>query len=229
MCANDQKLFSRSLTGLFTILMAMVLSPQLFAQSPDQVATKVQSAYEATQDLTMDFVQETYVEVLERKVKKQGKAQFKKPGKFAIEYAGKKGREYRSDGKTLWVYRSGDKQVEVYEVNDERVPAEALSFLGGLGNLKRDFAVETVDEKKWQNLGAKKGNLDWLELTPLKKQSQIQWMVMGFDAKTHLATEVYFLTDSNNLSHYSFSRLQSNQGLPAEGFVFTKPGVKELR
>src|SRR5690606_35883412 len=104
------------------------------SEDPKNLAGRVQAAYEATRDLSMDFVQETYVEVLERKVKKRGRALFQKPGKFAISYEGKKGREYLCDGKTLWIYRNGDKQVEVYGVNNERVPAEALSFLGGLGN-----------------------------------------------------------------------------------------------
>lgn len=229
MWAFDQKLFNRAGRWFLPLLGMVCMAAPLYAESPEALAGKVQSAYESTKDLSMDFVQDTYVEVLERKVEKKGKAQFQKPGKFAILYEGKKGREYRCDGKTLWVYRNGDKQVEVYAVNDERVPAEALSFLGGLGNLTRDFAVETVDEKKWEHLGAKKGDLNWLELTPLKKRSQIQWLVMGFDPKTHLAQEVYFLTDSNNLSHYRFKKVEPNRGIPADAFEFSKPGIKELR
>lgn len=229
MWAIDQKMFKFLCVSMILLLVVLAGVPNLWAQSPAQIADQVQVAYEGTKDLKMDFVQETYVEVLERKVKKKGEAYFQKPGKFAIFYQGKRGREYRCDGKTLWVYRDGEKQVEVYAVTDERVPAEALSFLGGLGNLKRDFAVEPVEEKKWQHLKVKNKDLQWLELTPLKKRSQIQWLVMGFDPNTHLAQEVFFLTDSKNLSHYQFKNISANTQINPDTFTFSKSGVKELR
>lgn len=229
MWASDQKMFKFFYISLILLLGLQAGDSNVWAQAPAKIANEVQNAYEGTKDLRMDFVQETYVEVLERRVKKKGQAFFQKPGKFAILYEGKRGREYRCDGKTLWVYREGEKQVEVYAVTDERVPAEALSFLGGLGNLKRDFAVESVDEKKWQHLKVKNKDLQWLELTPLKKRSQIQWLVMGFDPDTHLAQEVFFLTDSKNLSHYQFKNISANTQLKSEIFKFSKSGVKELR
>ena len=211
---------------LFAGLNVMGAENQLGFQ---QLAREVQQAYERIQDLEMDFIQVTYVQILEKKVRKSGRVRFKKPGMFSIQYEGRRGRQYYSDGKMLWIYQTGDGQVKVFTVDDERVPAEALSFLGGLGNLKKDFAVESVDPKKWEHLGAKKDNLGWLELTPLKKRSQISWLVMGFDPQTHLAQEVYLHTDSGNLSHYSFSAHKANQGIADGAFIFSKDGVKEVK
>lgn len=198
------------------------------AEETARLAQEIQHQYEQIQDLEMKFSQDTYVEVLEREVQKQGEVQLKKPGKFAIKYSGIRGREYLSNGKKLWIYQKGDRQVRVYPLDDERVPAEALSFLSGLGHLTRDFAAEAVSKQKWAQFKRDRGRLDWLELTPLKKRSQIQWLVMGFDPENHLAKEVYIFTESGNLSHYRFSEIRINPGLQAGLFEFREKGVKEV-
>lgn len=192
------------------------------AQDAGALADRVQRTYEQAGDLSIDFTQKTYVAVLEKEVSKKGKAQFKKPGKLAIRYEGARGRNYQSDGKTLWIFESGDSQVEKIPLDEESLPAEALSFLGGLGNLKRDFAVEEVDPKKWQTLKRERGDLQWLELTPLQKRSSLQWLVMGFDPATAYAREVFLFTDSGNLSHYVFDKVELNRGLGDELFVYKK-------
>lgn len=208
----------------FIIILSLVLMAgpalALEALAPDTLAQRVQEAYEKTKDLQMDFSQKTYVALLEEEVKKQGRAQFKKPGKFRIQYLGKRGKTYLSDGKTLWIYRPGDKQIRKFPVTDDTVPSEALSFLGGFGQLKRDFAVETVDPKKIKRLKIDLKKYQWLELTPLKKQSQIDWLVVGFDPKDFLVRVLYFYTDSGNLSQYHFSQIKPNEGLPDEFFVY---------
>ena len=223
------KIWIKQKALLLVIFLGISLPAAVGAMGPGVLADKVQSSYEQTQDLKMDFVQDTYVEVLEQNVKKKGQAYFKKPGKFAIQYSGKRGREYISDGKKLWIFKKGDRQVQLYSLVHEQIPAEALSFLGGLGNLKRDFAVETVDPKKEKNLKIKKGDRKWLELTPLKKRSQIQWIVMGFDPQSYLAVEAYIFTESGNVSHYTFSSLVPNTNLSEDLFLFKKKGVKEVK
>lgn len=192
------------------------------AQESVALADRVQKTYEGASDLSIAFTQKTYVAVLEKEVSKKGQALFKKPGKLAIRYEGERGRNYLGDGKTLWVFESGDPQVEKIPLNEESIPAEALSFLGGLGQLKRDFAVEDVDPKKWATLKREKGDLKWLELTPLQKRSSLQWLVMGFDPQTSYAREVFLFTDSGNLSHYVFDKVELNQGLGDELFVYKK-------
>jgi outer membrane lipoprotein carrier protein len=189
---------------------------------PEKLVAAVQAAYEKTQDLKMDFLQKTYVVLLEEEVEKKGEAQFKKPGKFRIEYQEKRGKIYLSDGKTLWIIRKGDDQVTKVSAGEENIPAEALSFLGGFGKLKDDFAVETVDPKKAEQLKIDRKKFQWLELTPLKKQSQIEWMVVGFDPKDLLARAIYLYTDSGNLSRYEFSNLRPNEGLGEDSFVYQK-------
>lgn len=203
-------------------ILLLPLSLQAAADpAASQLADKVQGVYEGAQDLSMDFDQKTYVAVLEKEVTKKGSARFKKPGKMAIRYEGAGGRNYLSDGKSLWIFESGDSQVQSMGVADTNMPAEALTFLGGLGRLKRDFAVEEVDAKKWKNLKRERQDLSWMELTPLNKQSGLAWLVMGFDSG-NIAREAFLSTDTGNLSHYTFDNVTLNQGLSDELFKYSK-------
>jgi len=199
------------------------LSRALPAQTTVSVlADRVQQTYEQATDLSIEFNQKTYVALLDREVAKKGKALFKKPGKMSIRYEGDRGRSYLSDGKTLWISEEGDPAAQAYALNEDNVPAEALSFLGGLGRLKRDFAVEEVDPKKWAQLKRDQEKLQWMELTPLKKSSSLQWLVMGFDPVSAYAREVFLFTDSGNLSHYTFDKVELNKGLGDELFEYKK-------
>lgn len=206
--------------GCLSLLFCVRPSVSAQGPSPEGIAQKVQAAYEKTADLQMDFTQMTYVALLEEEVQKSGVAQFKKPGKFRISYREKRSRTYLSDGKTLWIFREGDPQVREIPVNDENVPAEALSFLGGFAKLEKDFAVEPVDPKKVKELKIGAENFHWLELTPLKKQSQINWMVAGFDPHDFLIRRLYLFTDTGNLSQYRFTNLKTNEGLPESVFTY---------
>ncbi len=210
---------------LLKLLMGCLLcffSYHVYGLTPPQIASQVQKAYEATENLEIQFEQETYVALLEKKVKKKGKMTLKKPGKFKIIYEGKRGRHYYSDGKTLWIQQQGDHQVQEVSLSDEEIPAEALSFLTGLGQLTKEFAVESVDPKKWESFKREKGKLHWLELTPLKKLSQINWLVMGFDPDTFLVKEFYLFNEGGNLTHYFFKDIQKPAQLSEDVFVFKK-------
>jgi outer membrane lipoprotein-sorting protein len=206
------------------LLIATLLFPfsaQAAELSASDLADRVQGLYEAAQDLSMDFNQKTYVAVLEKEVSKKGSARFKKPGKMVIRYEGSGGRNYISDGKTLWIFETGDSQAQQMGVNETNMPAEALTFLGGLGRLKHDFAVESVDPKKWSALKRERQDLSWMELTPLNKQSGLAWLVMGFDSG-NIAREAFLSTETGNLSHYVFDKVTLNPGLSDDIFKYSK-------
>lgn len=213
----------RLLSFLILPLIILILTPYVgFGLDITSLVDQIQKTYEKADDLSMAFVQKTYVALLEKEVQKRGEAQFKKPGKFMIRYEGERGRNYLSNGKKLWIYESGDKAVSITDLSQEGIPPEALSFLGGLGNLKKDFAVEEVDPKKTAALKKEKSALEWLELTPKQKRSSIRWLVMGFNPKTYLVEEMFLYNDSENLSHYLFDKIMVNQGLSDKIFEYNR-------
>lgn len=206
----------------------------LIAKTPPQAASiepliqAVQKTYNGATDVKSDFTQQTFIPSLERTVEKTGRTLFQKPGKFRVEYAGEQGRLYVSNGKKLWIFESGDSQVRVFPANNETIPEEALSFLGGLGDLKAQFQVKTLSPAEYEKTKANR-SLDWLLLIPKNPKSTLDELLLGFDRGTHLVSEAYLKNETGNVSHYLFQNTALNSQIPEEEFVFQKPkGVKEI-
>ncbi len=212
-------------------LILVFLFPFLSAAAPstEEVIKQVQGTYDNAIDVSSDFLQKVKLKALEREVEKTGKALFKKPGKLRVEYEGEEGKWYISDGKKLWIYDQGDTQVNVYAVTSQTLPEEALTFLGGLGNLRAQFRVSGLSENEKKSIAANP-QLDWLLLIPKNQQSQMEELLLGFDKKAHTVIEAYLKNESGNVSHYFFKNVQLNASLPDSQFTFEKPkGVKEIK
>lgn len=180
------------------------------------LADKVQGAYRKTDNFRADFVQKTSVEILDREVEEGGDLVFSKPGRFSIHYQGKNERQYLSDGHTLWIYHPKDKEVEVIDDVQDIIAKEALVFLGGLGEMTREFKVT-------------EGKGNQLTLVPKAKSAPFSKLILTIRPETSLVREVDLFPRSGNKSHYVFSGVKVNESLPESTFVFKKSGVKEIR
>ncbi len=212
------------------VLTSFFLSCNLWAaSSTEEVIKQVQSTYDKAADVSSEFTQKVQIKSLEREVEKTGKALFKKPGKLHVEYNGEEGKLYVSDGKKMWVYEKGDTQVQVFNMSAQTIPEEAMTFLGGPGNLRAQFRVSGLSDNEKKSITANP-SLDWLLLIPKNPQSQMEELLMGFDKQVHTVTEAYLKNESGNVSHYFFKNVQLNSSLPDTQFTFEKPkGVKEIR
>jgi len=213
------------------LLLSLLWVPSGYGAAPstEEIIKQVQGTYDKAEDVSSEFTQKVKIASLEREVEKAGKALFKKPGKLRVEYEGDEGRLYVSDGKKMWVYEKGDTQVQVYNMNAQTLPDEALTFLGGLGNLRAQFRVSGLSDNEKKSISANP-NLDWLLLIPKNPQSQMEELLMGFDRQSHTVSEAYMKNESGNVSHYFFKKVQLNASLPESAFSFEKPkGVKEIK
>lgn len=213
---------------LFVLISFSIFSP-LHAASLEESIQQIQSTYDKAQDVSSEFTQKIEVKSIGRELEKEGKTFFKKPGKFKVEYNGEEGRVYVSNAKKLWVYDKGDTQVNVYEVTANTIPEEALSFLGGLGNLRAQFKVTALSKIEQSNLKVK-DDLDWLLLIPKNEQSKLDELLLGFDKKSHLVSEAFLKNESGNTSHYFFKNVRTNSSLLDSEFEFkAEKGVKEIK
>ncbi|MBL7685458.1 MAG: outer membrane lipoprotein carrier protein LolA [Deltaproteobacteria bacterium] len=213
----------------FFIILFLLPGPLCALTPTEEVIQKVQATYEKAQDVSSQFVQKVKIASLEKEVEKIGKALFKKPGMFKVDYGDdSEGRVYLSNGKKLWVYDKGDTQVQVYPVSSKTIPEEALSFLGGLGNLRAQFKVNPLNEKELQATKAN-SQLDWLLLTPKNPESQLDELLLGFERKGYTVSEAYLKNETGNVSHYIFDQVKLNSDLKESDFSFAKTkGVKEV-
>ena len=102
-------------------------------------STALQKNYDATVDFVADFRQETEVKTLNRSLKASGKLSFKRPGKMLWRYDEPKGQFVLADGKHLYFYQPEQNQVIKSPLKNAFRGDIPLSFLLGLGNLKKDF------------------------------------------------------------------------------------------
>ncbi len=105
----------------------------------DAIVDKLQKNYDATTDFVADFRQETEVKTLNRSLKASGKLSFKRPGKMLWRYDEPKGQFVLADGKHLYFYQPEQNQVIKSPLKNAFRGDIPLSFLLGLGNLKKDF------------------------------------------------------------------------------------------
>jgi outer membrane lipoprotein-sorting protein len=90
-------------------------------------------------DFVADFRQETQVKTLNRSLKANGKISYKRPGKMLWNYENPKGQFVLADGKYLYYFQPEQNQVIKSPLKNAFRGDIPLSFLLGLGNLKKDF------------------------------------------------------------------------------------------
>jgi len=197
------------------VLIATCIVPTIArTENFDAQIEAVQQAYRDAQGLKADFTQKTFVKLIEKEVLKKGVLYYKRGGKFKIEYAGKDEKNYVCDGAMLWVFVTGDEaSIMTYKVNDETVPREALSFLSGFDNLRRDFKI--APSKTFTEL--KEGESAML-LTPKSRKAQFAALDAKFNAN-HLLEDLTIHNNSGNISEYHFTKITT--AAPLKDALFT--------
>jgi len=114
-------------------------------------------------------------------------------------------------------------------VNAATMPEEALAFLGGLGDLKKQFRVSALSSNERKTIKANE-TLDWLLLIPKNPESHLDELLLGFERNSHTVGEAYLKNETGNVSHYFFKNVRLNANVADSQFVFAKPkGVKEIK
>lgn len=202
---------------MFLPLLLILFSFCQTAQASD-LATQVEATYQGIKNLSVDFVQETQVPLMDMVLKKEGSFFLKAPDSFRISYQRPEKKEFISDGKILWVYRPDDKEVEVYQQAGEALDRESLLFLSGLEHLKKDYEIKTPTGDKAE-----------LFLIP-KANSSFKKIHLRLDPYTHLLESLVLFPKNGNETHYRFFNYKLNEDFKKDFFQFKTPrGVKELK
>ena len=180
---------------LILALEIMTAGAQSFAaesRSADQIVDSLQKNYDATADFIADFRQETEVKTLNRKLKTSGKLYFKRPGKMLWRYEEPKGQFVLADGKNLYFYQPEQNQVIKSPLKNAFRSDIPLSFLLGLGNLKKDFnaTLKGIEESQYVLFLEPKGELGGFSEVLVgvgRKTSDIDWVSVR-DAAANVTT-----------------------------------------
>jgi len=181
------------LCGLLVIF-ALCLDQSFAAEgkNADAIVDNLQKNYEATVDFVADFRQETEVKTLNRNLKASGQVSFKRPGKTFWRYEEPKGQFVLADGKYLYFYQPEQNQIIKSPLKNAFRSDIPLSFLLGIGNLKKDFnAVLKATEESQYILRlepkGESGGFSEILLGVAKNSSDILWVSVR-DATNNLTT-----------------------------------------
>jgi outer membrane lipoprotein carrier protein len=168
------------------------------------ILERLQKNYDATADFVADFRQETEVKTLNRSLKAAGKVSFKRPGKMLWLYDEPKGQFVLADGKHLYFYQPDQNQVIKSPLKNAFRGDIPLSFLLGLGDLKKDFNAA---------LKGSDGNQHVLRLEPKGDAGGYGEILMGLDKASADIVWVSVRDAANNLTTLRFSGMRKGVGL----------------
>jgi outer membrane lipoprotein carrier protein len=211
------KMASKVLSWLILILAATTTGAPSFAadgRSADQIVDSLQKNYDATVDFVADFRQETEVKTLNRNLKAWGKLTFKRPGKMLWRYEEPKGQIVLADGKNLYFYQPEQNQVIKSPLSNAFRSDIPLSFLLGLGNLKKDFnvALKGADENQYV-----------LRLEPKGDLGGFSEVLVGVSRGTSDILWVSVRDAASNVTTIRFSAMRKGIGVPESLFRFQLP------
>lgn len=195
------------------VLVALVIAMSLAAQgrsvaaeakSADQIVDALQKNYDATVDFIADFQQETEVKALNRNLKAWGKLSFKRPGKMLWTYEEPKGQVVLADGSHLYFLQPEQNQVIKSPLKNAFRSDIPLSFLLGLGNLKKDFDAV---------LKATENNQHVLRLEPKGEAGGFSEILLGISRSSADILWVSIRDAANNLTSLRFSNMKKGVGL----------------
>ena len=170
----------------------------------DAVVEALQKSYDATSDFVADFRQETEVKTLNRTMKASGKLSFKRPGKMYWHYDEPKNQFVVTDGKHLYFYQPEQHQVIKSPLKNAFRGDIPLSFLLGLGNLKKDFNATLKASDASQNV---------LRLEPKGETGGYSEILLGVSSVSSDILWVSVRDAASNLTTLRFSGMRKGVGI----------------
>jgi outer membrane lipoprotein carrier protein len=189
------------------------------SKSADLVVDNLQKNYDATVDFTADFRQETDVKTLNRNLKAWGKLTFKRPGKMLWSYEEPKGQFVLADGKNLYFYQPEQNQVIKSPLKNAFRSDIPLSFLLGIGNLKKDFNAK---------LKVTEDNQYVLRLEPKGEAGGYNDILVGVNKTTFDLLWVSVRDGANNLTTLRITSMRKGIGVKDSLFQIKVPDGADI-
>jgi len=189
------------------------------AKNADAIVDNLQKNYDATADFTADFRQETEVKTLNRKLQAWGKLSFKRPGKMLWRYDEPKGQFVLADGKFLYFFQPEQNQIIKSPLKNAFRSDVPLSFLLGIGNLKKDFnaTLKASDEKQFT-----------LRLEPQNDKGGFSEVLLGVGKPSYDILWVSVRDATGNLTTINFSSMRKGVGLKDSLFTLQIPSGADV-
>lgn len=203
---NENRLARVFLFGFAGILFFSPIARNLAIANLDeeQLIESVQNNYDTTVDFVAEFRQETEIQTLNRNLKAWGKVSFKRPGRMFWHYEEPKGQFVLADGKNLYFYQPDQNQILKTPLKNAFRSNIPLSFLLGIGNLKKDFKTSVK--------GVEEGHFV-LQLETKGEWAGFSEILLGIDKKSYNIIWGRIRDAAGNITTIRFSDIRKGVGL----------------
>jgi outer membrane lipoprotein carrier protein len=208
--------FIKSIVFVF-ILLSVSMSQ---AETPEQHALDaVQKNYEKVLTYEANFIQKSYIKMMDKTQDVKGTVSIKKPGKMKWSYGAPDTQILISNGSTLWLYVPEEEQatkVPIESIYSSNTPA---LFLAGKGKLTQTFNVESVNLDK-----------DPISITLIPKADDqaLARLQLFANKKNYQITGSTVYDKLGNKTEIRFSNIKTNREIPETTFQFQAPANVEV-
>jgi outer membrane lipoprotein carrier protein len=208
--------FEKSIAIIFILLNGSISQ----AETPEQHALDaVQKNYEKVLTYEAEFIQKSYIKMMDKTQDVKGTVSIKKPGKMKWSYGAPDIQVLISNGNTLWLYVPDEEQatkVPIESIYSSNTPA---LFLAGKGKLTQSFNIESV-------------NLDKdplsITLTPKADDQSLTRLQLFANKKNYQIIGSTVYDKLGNKTEIRFSNIKTNIKIPEKTFKFQAPANVEV-
>ena len=212
--------FLRKIVAFLAIFTILTIPRTLLADTSDQQALDaIQNHYEKILTFEANFIQESYIRMMNQTQSVEGQVKIKKPGKMRWVYGAPDEQILISDKNTLWLYIPEEEQatkVPVESIYSSNTPA---LFLAGQGKLTEAFKVESVNQEKKKII---------VTLVPKTAQQGLARLVLFADKKNYQITGSTVYDKLGNKTTIRFNQIRVNKKISEKQFQLNTPPNVEI-
>lgn len=191
--------------------------------TPDELAGKLQAAYDKTADLTADFTQISEVAAMHMIREGGGRLVIKKPGMLRYTYTRPDRQEIIVRGEELLMYVPESKQAVKRKLDRAMLDRTPSTFLAGLGRITDSFGV------RFPEAGSRDGDGNHLlELVPKGNGMGIKTVMLTIKPESYQILGFSFTETSGNTNTIRLRNIKTNTGVKDSVFDFEPPKGTKL-
>ena len=200
---------------LIALIVVTCFSPAAYAQTVQEVVTKVENHYSELKDMSAKVVQKNFLKSVGKTQTFEGKLLIKRPGKLRIDYTN--GQIILVDGKAALFYSKKSQQMIKKAFTDFQQMNIPVAFLLGAAHIRDDFDVLQPDPKSPSTL----------ELLPRKSEAAMKKLTIQTDEAGRIVLLV-IVDKYGNTTDIRFSDIAEAVSLTDKQFAFTPPKGTEI-
>ncbi len=180
-----------------------------------EVIDAVEAKYADVDTLSAQFTQTTKSELYGSEAQ-SGTMTLMRPAKMRWTFEGD-GKEFVTDGSTMWIYNPSDNQVLKYSDVSQSAGA-ADSLLQSLDRISEVFDIELLEESE---------TTKQLKLMPKGDEAQVKAITLTLDGK-YIVQNVTIIDAFDTSTALSFEKVQLDPKVPEGTFTFEVPKGTEV-